>query len=65
MIVPEIGGRSMSNLEQVSVLLPAELRVYVQRVAEQEDRSMASVIRRLVGAEAARQAARLATGEWA
>jgi hypothetical protein len=54
----------MSNLEQVSVPLPAELRVFVQRVTEQEDCSMASVIRRLVAAEAARQSARLEAGEW-
>jgi cytidylate kinase len=47
----------MTNREQLSVPLPAELRVFVQRVAEQEDRSMASVARRLVAAEAARQAA--------
>jgi hypothetical protein len=40
---------SMSNnLEQVSVPLPAELREFVARVAEAEDRSQASVIRRLV-----------------
>jgi len=29
----------MTNDEQLSVLLPAELRVFVQRVAEAEDRS--------------------------
>jgi hypothetical protein len=39
----------------VSVPLPADLRAYVARVAEQEDRSQASVIRKLV-AEAARKA---------
>jgi hypothetical protein len=43
----------MSNREQVSVPLPAELRAFVERQAEAEDRSVASVIRRLV-AEAAR-----------
>ena len=43
----------MSNREQVSVPLPADLRAFVARVAEQEERSMAFVIRRLV-AEAAR-----------
>ena len=37
-----------NNLEQVSVPLPAELREFVARVAEAEDRSQASVIRRLV-----------------
>jgi metal-responsive CopG/Arc/MetJ family transcriptional regulator len=45
----------MSNREQVSVPLPAELRAYVQRVAEREVTSQAAVIRRLV-AEAARKA---------
>jgi hypothetical protein len=40
----------MSNREQVSVPLPAELREFVRRLAKQEDRSMASVIRRLVAA---------------
>jgi len=42
-----------SNREQISVPLPAELRAYVQQVAVQEDRSVASVVRRCV--EAARQ----------
>jgi hypothetical protein len=37
-----------NNLEQVSVPLPPELRAFVARVAEAEDRSQASVIRRLV-----------------
>jgi hypothetical protein len=46
----------MTNREQLSVPLPAELRVFVQRAAEREDRSMASVIRRLVAAAAARAA---------
>jgi len=45
----------MTNLEQISVVLPPDLRAYVARVAEQEDRSMASVIRRLVTAAAAQQ----------
>ena len=45
----------MSNLEQVTVPLPPALREFVQRAAEAEDRSMASVIQRLV-AVAARQA---------
>ena len=39
---------------QVSVPLPVALREFVEREAECEDRSMASVIRRCV--EAARQA---------
>jgi hypothetical protein len=43
-----------NNFEQVSVPLPPALRDFVARVAEAEDRSQASVIRRLV-AEAARQ----------
>jgi hypothetical protein len=43
-----------THLEQVSVPLPAELRAFVARVAEREERSQASVIRRLV-AEAARR----------
>jgi hypothetical protein len=44
----------MSNREQVSVPLPAELRQYVLRIAEREVTSQAAVIRRLV-ADAARQ----------
>jgi predicted transcriptional regulator len=40
----------MTNRDQVTVVLPAELREYVRRLAEQEDRSMASVVRRLVAA---------------
>jgi hypothetical protein len=43
----------MTNRQQISVPLPAELRAFVERQAEAEDRSIASVIRRLV-AEAAR-----------
>ena len=43
----------MPNREQVSVPLPAELREYVQRVAERELIPQAAVIRRLV-ANAAR-----------
>jgi hypothetical protein len=38
---------------QVSVPLPAELRAFVERIATQEDRSIAGVIRHLV-AQAAR-----------
>jgi len=45
----------MTNRDQVTVVLPAELRAFVQRLAEQEDRSMASVVRRLVAAAAAQQ----------
>jgi hypothetical protein len=44
----------MSNREQVSVPLPPELRAFVAREAEREERSQASVIRRLI-AEAARR----------
>ena len=40
--------------QQMSVRLPVALREFVEREAEREDRSMASVIRRCV--EAARQA---------
>jgi predicted transcriptional regulator len=52
----------MTNRDQVTVVLPAELREYVRRLAEQEDRSMASVIRRLVAAEAAAARQRDAEG---
>ena len=45
----------MSNREQVTVPLTPALRAFVARVAEQEDRSQASVIRKLV-ADAARKA---------
>jgi hypothetical protein len=48
----------MSDFEQVSVPLPAELRRFVARVAEAEDRSQASVIRQLV-----REAARRLNGD--
>jgi hypothetical protein len=41
--------------QQVSVPLPASLRAFVERQAEREDRSVASVIRRYV-AQAARAA---------
>ena len=47
----------MSNREQVSVPLPAELREFVARQAALEDRSVASVIRRLVADAARAQAA--------
>jgi hypothetical protein len=47
----------MKNREQVSVPLPAELRDYVERQAEAEDRSLASVIRRLVAEAAGAQTA--------
>ena len=42
----------MSNREQLSVPLPPNLRAYVARVAEQEDRSQAYVIRKLIAAAA-------------
>jgi hypothetical protein len=45
----------MSNREQVSVPLPAELRSYVREQARREYVSEAAIIRRLV-AEAARNA---------
>ena len=45
----------MTNREQVSVPLPAELREFVARQAALEDRSVASVVRRLI-ADAARGA---------
>ena len=47
----------MSNrdLEPMTVVLPSELREYVRRSAEAEDRSLSSVIRRCVAAAAARQ----------
>jgi hypothetical protein len=42
-----------AKLQQVSVPLPQELREFVERVATEQDRSVAGVIRRLV-AKAAR-----------
>jgi len=45
----------MSKREQVSVPLDRELREFVEREAEREDRSMAAMIRRIVAAEAARR----------
>jgi hypothetical protein len=45
----------MEKREQISVPLDRELRSYVERTAAAEDRSQASVIRRLV-ADAARRA---------
>jgi hypothetical protein len=48
----------MARREQVSVPLPAELREFVEREAQRQDRSVASVIRRLVD-----QAARADQGE--
>jgi hypothetical protein len=41
--------------QQVSVPLPAELRAFVEREAERQDRSVASVIRRLVDQAARRE----------
>ena len=43
----------MAKREQVSVPLPAELREFVERAAEREDRSVAGQIRHFV-AQAAR-----------
>jgi hypothetical protein len=43
-----------ANPDQVSVPLPPDLRAFVERRAEQEERSIAFVIRRLI-ADAARQ----------
>jgi len=45
---------------QVTVPLPSELRAFVERAAEREDRTVAGVIRHLV-AEAARQEQERAT----
>jgi predicted transcriptional regulator len=44
----------MSNLEQVSVPLPPDLRAFVEHQAERTERSMAFVIRKLI-AQAARK----------
>jgi hypothetical protein len=51
MLVLNDGGPAM-KAEQVSVPLPANLHAHVRRQAEREDRSVASVIRRLVAAAA-------------
>jgi hypothetical protein len=59
-IAHDVGDFVMTNREQISVPLPPELRAYVQTVAEREDQSQASVIRRLVAEAAARQAQELA-----
>jgi hypothetical protein len=49
----------MSNRQmrawQVSVPLPVELRVFAERKAEREERSVASVIRQFVAEAAARE----------
>lgn len=45
----------MMKQRQVSVPLPAELRAFVERRAEREDRSVATVIRRLVSVAARRE----------
>jgi hypothetical protein len=42
----EIGGLAMKR--QISVPLDAEQRAYVERVAEEQDRSIAAVLRRMV-----------------
>jgi hypothetical protein len=49
----EDGMSEQMKCQQVSVPLPAELRAFVERVANEQDRSIAGVIRRLV-AKAAR-----------
>jgi hypothetical protein len=51
----------MTNRDQISVVLPVELREFVRRAAEREDRSMASVIRRFVAAAAAQASERAAS----
>lgn len=61
MLIHELGGRAMKT-EQVSVPLPAELREFVERQAEREDRSVASVIRRLVAAAAQADSGERAVG---
>jgi hypothetical protein len=43
------------HFAQVSVPLPPELREFVRRRAEEEERSVAQIIRRLIADEAARQ----------
>jgi hypothetical protein len=45
----------MAKREQVTVPLDRELREFVERVAEREDRSVAGVIRHLVAQAARRQ----------
>jgi predicted transcriptional regulator len=45
---------AVTKKDQVSVPLPAELRAFVERIAQAEDRSVANVIRHLI-AQAARQ----------
>ena len=49
--------------QQVSGPLPAELREFVERQAEREDRSVASVIRRLVAEAAHAEGERVMGGE--
>ena len=46
----------MTNREQISVPLPAELHEFVKRVAEREDRSLAAQIRHYVATAARREA---------
>jgi hypothetical protein len=45
----------MNHREQLSVPLSAELRAFVQNEARREDRSEASVVRRLIAEAAARR----------
>lgn len=52
---PEFAGdHVMAKREQITVPLPARLREFVERQAQQSDRSMAGVIRHVL-AEAARR----------
>jgi hypothetical protein len=62
MLVLRHGG-SVMKAEQVSVPLPDDLRAYVRRQAEREDRSVASVIRRLVAEAAHAEGERVMGGE--
>jgi hypothetical protein len=62
MLVLRHGG-SVRKAEQVSVPLPDDLRAYVRRQAEREDRSVASVIRRLVAEAAHAEGERVMGGE--
>ena len=45
----------MNHREQLSVPLSPQLRAFVQDEARREDRSEASVVRRLIAAEVARR----------
>jgi hypothetical protein len=54
---PRVWRIVMAKREQVSVPFPPELRAFAERAAASEDRPLAPWIRRLVAAEAARNAA--------